>query len=43
MSSLALVWNRDESPLWHAAGLAIRPLYLAIAECGACKGQWAAV
>src|ERR1700675_3853776 len=31
MSSLAIVWDRDESPLWHAAGLAIRPLYLAIA------------
>jgi putative inorganic carbon (HCO3(-)) transporter len=31
MSSLALVWDRDESPLWHAAGLAIRPLYLAMA------------
>ncbi|MGC2248251.1 MAG: O-antigen ligase family protein [Terriglobales bacterium] len=31
MSSLALVWDRDESPLWHVAGLAIRPLYLAIA------------
>src|SRR5271166_2460143 len=31
MSSLAMVWDRDESPLWHAAGLAIRPLYLAIA------------
>ena len=31
MGSLAIVWDRDESPLWHAAGLAIRPLYLAIA------------
>jgi putative inorganic carbon (hco3(-)) transporter len=31
MSSLASVWDRDESPLWHAAGLAIRPLYLGIA------------
>jgi O-antigen ligase len=31
MSSLALVWDRDESPLWHAAGLAVRPLYLAVA------------
>jgi O-antigen ligase len=31
MRSLAMVWNRDESPLWHAAGLAIRPLYLGIA------------
>ena len=31
MTSLALTWDVDESPLWHAAGLAIRPLYLAIA------------
>src|ERR1700690_1389729 len=31
MSSLVIVWDPDESPLWHAAGLAIRPLYLAIA------------
>ncbi|MGA9475560.1 MAG: O-antigen ligase family protein [Terriglobales bacterium] len=31
MTSLALAWDVDESPLWHAAGLAIRPLHLAIA------------
>ena len=31
MSGFAIVWDRDESPLWQAAGLAIRPLYLAIA------------
>src|ERR1700733_12965639 len=31
MSSLAIVWDRDESPLWDSACLAIRPLYLAIA------------
>jgi putative inorganic carbon (HCO3(-)) transporter len=31
MTSLAVAWDVDESPLWHAAGLAIRPLYLAIA------------
>ena len=31
MSAFAILWNREESPLWHAAGVAIRPIYFAIA------------
>jgi len=31
MSSLTKVWNREESPLWEAAGMAIRPLHLLLA------------
>ena len=31
MSSHALTWDRDDNPLWHAAGLLLRPLHLALA------------
>jgi len=32
MTSLAVVWDRMSSPLWDAAGLAIRPLHLALSK-----------
>lgn len=31
MSTQALTWSRDESPLWPIAGLLLRPLHLALA------------
>ena len=31
MSSRALTWDRDDNPLWHAAGLLLRPLHLGLA------------
>jgi putative inorganic carbon (hco3(-)) transporter len=31
MSSRALTWDRDDNPLWHVAGLLLRPLHLGLA------------
>jgi putative inorganic carbon (hco3(-)) transporter len=31
MSSRALTWDRNETPLWHIAGLLLRPLHLGLA------------
>lgn len=31
MSSRAITWDRDDSPLWQAAGVLLRPLHLALA------------
>lgn len=31
MSSPALTWDSDDNPLWHALGLLLRPLHLALA------------
>lgn len=31
MSSRALVWNRDDNPLWRSAGLLLRPLHFGLA------------
>jgi putative inorganic carbon (hco3(-)) transporter len=30
-TSRALIWDNDDSPLWHAAGLLLRPLHLGLA------------
>src|SRR5260370_5101593 len=29
--ALALTWDSDDNPLWHAAGLLLRPLHLGLA------------
>ncbi len=31
MSSRAITWDRDDSPLWQVAGVLLRPLHLALA------------